>query len=163
SRHRTPGTAPPAPHPRHSTSGTAPTMGFVSGHLAAPAPRAAPQRWARGAVAALLAPSESMMRRIALAGLVASNVIILTGAAVRLSDCGLGCSAGPQCTRHSLTAGSDHGAALVHQWVEFGNRLAGIGIFIVAILVSVAAWQFRSAPGAPRRRDLVWLAAAQPG
>ncbi|HEY1918278.1 MAG TPA: COX15/CtaA family protein [Streptosporangiaceae bacterium] len=140
----------------------------MSGHLAAPAPPtapappAAPLRWARAAARALLAPSPADMRRISVAGLACSIAIIMTGAAVRLSESGLGCSDWPQCTSRSLTAGTDTGGALVHQWVEFGNRLAGIAVFIVAIVVSVAAWQFRAAPGAPRRKDLVWLAAAQP-
>jgi heme a synthase len=49
----------------------------------------------------------------------------------------------------------------VHRWVEFGNRLVTVAIFVVAAGVFVAAWQFRQA--GHRRRDLVWLAAAQPG
>jgi cytochrome c oxidase assembly protein subunit 15 len=46
--------------------------------------------------------------------------------------------------------------------VEFGNRLVTAAIFVVAVGVSVAAWQFRGEDG-KRRRDLLWLAAAQPG
>jgi cytochrome c oxidase assembly protein subunit 15 len=44
------------------------------------------------------------MRRIALAGVISSTVIIVTGAAVRLSKSGLGCPDWPQCTRSSLVA-----------------------------------------------------------
>ncbi|MGH3276865.1 MAG: COX15/CtaA family protein, partial [Streptosporangiaceae bacterium] len=50
-----------------------------------------------------------------------------------------------------------------HRWIEFGNRLVTIAIFVISVLVSVAAWRFRGGAGGGRRRDLVWLAAAQPG
>jgi heme a synthase len=46
--------------------------------------------------------------------------------------------------------------------VEFGNRLVTVAIFVVAIGVFVTAWRFRGADSR-RRRDLIWLAAAQPG
>ena len=44
------------------------------------------------------------MRRIALAGVLASLAIIPTGAAVRLSQSGLGCTDWPKCTAASLVA-----------------------------------------------------------
>jgi cytochrome c oxidase assembly protein subunit 15 len=111
----------------------------------------------------VLAPSPAAMRRMALAGVLASVAIILTGAAVRLSQSGLGCPDWPQCTASSLAASGVHGDPLIHRWVEFGNRLVTVAIFVVAVLVSVAAWQFRAGPDGGRRRDLVWLAVAQPG
>jgi len=103
------------------------------------------------------------MRRIALAGVLASVGIILTGAGVRLSASGLGCPTWPRCTAHSLVASGVSGDPLIHRWVEFGNRLVTDAIFLVAVIVSIAAWRFRSGPDHRRRRDLVWLAAAQPG
>jgi cytochrome c oxidase assembly protein subunit 15 len=111
----------------------------------------------------VLDPSPVIMRRIALAGVLASAAIILTGAAVRLSQSGLGCPDWPQCTARSLVAGGDSGDSLIHRWIEFGNRLVTVAIFIIAVIVSVAAWRFRPGPDGKRRRDLVWLAAAQPG
>jgi len=108
----------------------------------------------------LLRPSPLGMRRVALAGVVASVAIIPTGAAVRLSQSGLGCTNWPKCTAASLVASGATGDPLIHRWVEFGNRLVTAAIFIVAVVVLVAAWRFR--PGGRRRRDLVWLAAAQP-
>jgi len=111
----------------------------------------------------VLAPSPAVMRRIALAGVAASAAIILTGAAVRLSQSGLGCPTWPQCTGHSLVASGDTGDSLIHRWVEFGNRLVTLAIFVISVIVSVAAWRFRDGLGGGRRRDLVWLAAAQPG
>jgi heme A synthase len=129
---------------------------------------AGPQRWgpglrARQLAGIVLAPSPAAMRRIALAGIAASVAIILTGAAVRLSQSGLGCPDWPRCTARDLLAGGDTGQPLLHRWIEFGNRLVTIAIFAIAVLVSVAAWQYRPAAGGGRRPDLVWLAAAQPG
>ena len=112
--------------------------------------------------APVLAPSAVSMRRIALAGVAASAGIIMTGAAVRLSQSGLGCPDWPACTAHSIAASGATGDSLIHRWVEFGNRLVTAAIFIVAIGVFIAAWRFRAA-GGQRRRDLLWLAAAQPG
>jgi cytochrome c oxidase assembly protein subunit 15 len=103
------------------------------------------------------------MRRIALAGVIASALIIPSGAAVRLSESGLGCTNWPKCTAGSLVAAHATGDTLAHRWVEFGNRLVTTVIFAVAVAVFVAAWRFRADASAPsRRRDLVWLAAAQP-
>jgi cytochrome c oxidase assembly protein subunit 15 len=49
---------------------------------------------------------------------------------------------------------------MFHTWIEFGNRTLTGAVLVVAVVVLIAAWQFR--PGGGRRRDLVWLAAAQP-
>lgn len=110
----------------------------------------------------LLAPSPTVLRRWALAGVIASALIILTGAAVRLSQSGLGCPDWPACTQHSLGAAGTTGDPLIHRWIEFGNRLVTVTIFVVAIGVIIATWQYRG-PDGKRRRDLLWLAAAQPG
>jgi heme a synthase len=99
------------------------------------------------------------MRRIALAGVLASAGIILTGAAVRLSESGLGCADWPACTSTSV---APTGGNLIHSWIEFGNRLVTVAIFAVAVVVCVAAWRFREPGSNSRRRDLVWLASAQP-
>jgi len=121
---------------------------------------AAPQWWWRFLSGALLAPSTIALRRWAGAGLVTSILIVLTGAGVRLSQSGLGCTNWPDCTATSLVASGATGDSLVHRWVEFGNRLVTVAIFIVAIGLFIAAWRYRDSVG--RRRDLVWLAAAQP-
>jgi heme a synthase len=117
-------------------------------------------QWRRLLADSLLAPSATALRRWALAGLVTSILIILTGAAVRLSQSGLGCTNWPNCTATSLVATGTTGDSLVHRWVEFGNRLVTVAIFVVAIGLVIAAWQYRG--DTARRRDLVWLAAAQP-
>ena len=90
----------------------------------------------------------------------ASAAIIWTGGAVRLSQSGLGCTTWPKCTSASLVASGATGDPLIHRWVEFGNRLITGAIFVIALAVLVAAWQYRD--GGRRRRDLVWLASAQP-
>ncbi|HUC59971.1 MAG TPA: COX15/CtaA family protein [Streptosporangiaceae bacterium] len=108
----------------------------------------------------IVRPTSLVMRRIALAGVVTSALIIWTGGAVRLSESGLGCTTWPKCTSASLVAAGVTGDPLMHRWIEFGNRLATGAIEIVAVLVFIAAWQYRE--GGRRRRDLVWLAAAQP-
>ncbi len=101
------------------------------------------------------------MRRIALAGVLAAVGIMLTGAGVRLSQSGLGCPDWPRCTATSLVAGGTSGDSLIHRWVEFGNRLVGVAIFVAAVAVWIAAWRYRP-DGGGRRRDLVWLATVQP-
>jgi heme A synthase len=112
------------------------------------------------AAGAVLDPSPAVMRRLALAGVICTAGIIATGAAVRLSESGLGCPDWPECTRSSLVAAHSPGDPMVHTWIEFGNRLVTVVITLIAVVVFVAAWRFR--PGGRRRRDLVWLAAAQP-
>ena len=109
----------------------------------------------------VLAPSPAAMRRLAVAGIVASAGIILTGAGVRLSQSGLGCPDWPRCTASSIVAGGATGDPLIHRWIEFGNRLVTVAIFVIAIGVWAAAWRYRP-DGRGRRRDLVWLASAQP-
>jgi len=74
---------------------------------------------------------------------------IVTGAAVRLSDSGLGCPDWPTCSQHRLTP-----QLSLHPDIEFGNRLVVVVLCIATALVLVAARR-RS----PRRRDLVWLSA----
>src|SRR5262249_55693330 len=60
----------------------------------------------------------------------------------------------------SIVASGATGDPLVHRWVEFGNRLVTVAIFVIAIVVWAAAWRYR--PDGRRRADLVWLASAQP-
>ena len=116
-----------------------------------------PRRWAD----AVLAPSPTSMRRLALAGVVASAAIVVTGAGVRLSESGLGCPDWPRCTATSIVANGVTGDPLIHRWIEFGNRLVTVAIFVVAVAVFTAAWRYRP-DGSGRRKDLVWLASAQP-
>ena len=116
----------------------------------------------RGLTRSLITPSAVALRRWALAGVLASVAIIATGAAVRLSQSGLGCPDWPACTAHSIGATGATGQTLVHRWIEFGNRLVTAAILIIAAGVSVAAWRFRPDGTGRPRRDLLLLALAQP-
>jgi cytochrome c oxidase assembly protein subunit 15 len=135
-------------------------MVSVSAPLTAPKTPAT-RPWPRLLAGALLAPTAASLRRWALGGVITSALIILTGAAVRLSQSGLGCPDWPRCTNASLGAADATGDPLIHRWIEFGNRLVTIAIFVIAVGVFIAAWQYRG-PDGRRRRELVWLAAAQP-
>jgi cytochrome c oxidase assembly protein subunit 15 len=88
-------------------------------------------------------------RVVALVALVAMVLIVVTGAAVRLTGSGLGCSSWPGCEPGHFVAPLGY-----HHWVEFGNRIVSGFVVVVALLTVVAAW-LRT----PRRRDLTWLSA----
>jgi cytochrome c oxidase assembly protein subunit 15 len=70
-----------------------------------------------------------------------------TGAAVRLSDSGLGCPDWPTCSQHHLTP-----ALRLHPMVEFGNRVVVFVLVVGCITTYVASFLRR-----PGRRDLHWL------
>ncbi|WP_079166726.1 COX15/CtaA family protein [Streptomyces oceani] len=71
-------------------------------------------------VAARWTPTQRTLRRATFTALAASVLIIVTGAAVRLTGSGLGCETWPKCGDDSLVATSEMG---VHGAIEFGNRL----------------------------------------
>jgi heme a synthase len=85
--------------------------------------------------------------RLTLVALVSLMAIVVTGAAVRLTASGLGCSDWPGCTQDRFVPEAD-----LHGWVEFGNRLV-TGVVSVAVVLAVLGSWWR----VPRRRDLVWL------
>lgn len=90
-------------------------------------------------------------RRITLLTLVALGFIVVTGAAVRLTGSGLGCSDWPTCEQGRLAPAQITDAPAM---IEFVNRLI-TGVVSVAVVLAVVGALRR----APRRRDLVWLAA----
>ncbi len=95
-------------------------------------------------------PRRVTVQRFAIATLVANIVIVTTGAAVRLTDSGLGCPSWPRCTDASMTP---HGALGVHGAIEFGNRMLTFVLAVVAITTWVVVLRLR-----PARRDLRVLA-----
>lgn len=92
--------------------------------------------------------SPSTYHRVTLVALVLLGAIIVTGAAVRLTGSGLGCSDWPNCEQGRLIAPLE-----LHPMVEFVNRLF-TGLVSVAVILAVLGALLR----APRRRDLTWLA-----
>ncbi|WP_189871792.1 COX15/CtaA family protein [Streptomyces bluensis] len=98
-------------------------------------------------------PAPSTVQRAALAALVMSVVIVVTGGAVRLTGSGLGCPTWPKCTEDSLTATSAMG---VHGAIEFGNRM------LTYVLCAAVGWAIVAARSQkPWRRSLTRLGWAQ--
>ena len=79
---------------------------------------------------------------LALAQVGALWLIIGTGAAVRLTDSGLGCRDWPGCE-----AGHPLPAKNAHAFVEFGNRLVGGVTIAVTLLAWLAARRTHGLPG----------------
>jgi heme a synthase len=98
-----------------------------------------------------LAVNEDQFRKATYVALAALTLIVFTGAAVRLSDSGLGCPTWPRCYGHVYPP------VALHPLIEFGNRaISGlVGIATVAVFVL-------SFTRKPFRRDLAWLAASLP-
>jgi heme a synthase len=92
-------------------------------------------------------------RRLAIASLVMVVLIVVTGAAVRLTGSGLGCADWPDCSAGHLTP-----PLQFHSLVEFGNRMVTVVLTVVVILTVLAAFRRR-----PYRRDLMWLSAGLVG
>ncbi|HWH33805.1 MAG TPA: COX15/CtaA family protein [Acidimicrobiales bacterium] len=99
---------------------------------------------------ALPSVSPAAYRRITLFAVVALAFIILTGAAVRLTGSGLGCTDWPTCEEGRLAPSQITDAPAM---IEFVNRLI-TGVVSAAVILAVAGALRRR----PRRRDLVWLA-----
>jgi cytochrome c oxidase assembly protein subunit 15 len=98
-----------------------------------------------------LAVTPTQYRRVAYLTLASLTLIVLTGAAVRLTDSGLGCANWPKCGGTPLPPLSSHAL------IEFGNRAVSglVGVITVAALVLARTRR-------PFRRDLFWLALLLP-
>jgi heme a synthase len=90
--------------------------------------------------------NRSRYRTVTIGALIALAVIIVTGAAVRLTNSGLGCDDWPHCNSERLIDMSS-----THAAIEQGNRL-----FTGVVVVAVAAAVLGSYRQRPRRRDLIW-------
>lgn len=82
-----------------------------------------------------------------MAALVLLVAIVVTGAGVRLTGSGLGCTDWPRCTETTFTPSTN-----LHAKIEFYNRMI-TGLVSVAVILAVLG----SVRRAPRRRDLIWL------
>ncbi|MFF8988700.1 heme A synthase [Streptomyces sp. NPDC014983] len=98
-------------------------------------------------------PEPRTVQRAALAALVMSVVIVVTGGAVRLTSSGLGCPTWPECTDGSLTPTQ---ALNYHSAIEFGNRM------LTYVLCAAVGWAIIAARSEkPHRRSLTRLGWAQ--
>jgi heme a synthase len=77
--------------------------------------------------------SAAQFLRLALASVAALWLIVVTGAAVRLTDSGLGCRHWPGCEKGHPLPAKDY-----HAYIEFGNRVIG-GVTIVVVLLTALA------------------------
>ena len=91
--------------------------------------------------------SAVVFHRLAVVSAVLLGLIVVSGAAVRLTGSGLGCPTWPRCTDTSLVAPASY-----HALVEFINRVV---TFVVGVFVGLVA--VASLLRVERRRDLSWL------
>jgi heme a synthase len=98
-----------------------------------------------------LAVTPQQYRRVANWTLVSLTLIVLTGAAVRLTGSGLGCPDWPKCGGNALPPLSTHAL------IEFGNRTLSGLVGVMTVIAAVLAFTRR-----PFRRDLAWLAVSLP-
>ena len=99
-------------------------------------------------------PSLRTQRLVALAVVLTQGGIAVTGAIVRVTASGLGCPTWPQCFPGSFTPVPHAEVAVVHQVVEFGNRMITFLVVLTAALAVLAVTRAR------RRREVLiyaWL------
>ncbi len=77
----------------------------------------------------LLSPGTALAHRTATAVCWVLGLVVVTGAAVRLTGSGLGCPTWPTCTADSLSSG-----LTFHGLIEFGNRVISAGVFLAGIV-----------------------------
>jgi cytochrome c oxidase assembly protein subunit 15 len=93
------------------------------------------------------------LRRVANLMVITQSAIVITGASVRLTGSGLGCSTWPECTPGSYTPSPDQPEAPLHAWIEFGNRLLTFVLFLNALVLMISILR--------NRKELFGLGAIQ--
>lgn len=102
-------------------------------------------------VDAKIAPK--FLRRVANLMVITQSAIVITGASVRLTGSGLGCSTWPECTPGSYTPSPDQPEAPLHARIEFGNRLLTFVLFLNALVLMISILR--------NRKELFGLGAIQ--
>ncbi|WP_443415937.1 COX15/CtaA family protein [Brachybacterium tyrofermentans] len=87
-------------------------------------------------LAARMSVERRSLRLAALAALIASILIVATGATVRVTGSGLGCETWPYCTSDTLTPTREMG---LHGAIEFGNRLLTVVLCVIVGWLIIAA------------------------
>ncbi len=103
------------------------------------------------------APNRTTQLVVAIANLVVQIGIMVSGSVVRVTGSGLGCPTWPTCTASSLVPVADPYNGQFHQWVEFGNRMFGIAVGVISVLVFLTALIAK-----PLRRRYLVLALMMP-
>jgi cytochrome c oxidase assembly protein subunit 15 len=93
--------------------------------------------------------SAARFLQLAVASAVTLWLIVVTGAAVRLTDSGLGCRHWPGCERGHPLPAKDY-----HAYIEFGNRLVGGVTIALVLLTALAASRPPALPRGARRLAL---------
>ena len=102
-------------------------------------------------------PSLRVQLLIALGVVLTQAGIAVTGAIVRVTASGLGCPTWPQCFPGSFTPIGVSEVAVLHQAVEFGNRMLTGVVTIFAAAIVLAVTRVR------RRREVILFAWLMPG
>ncbi|MFD4438815.1 heme A synthase [Nocardia sp. NPDC058519] len=110
-----------------------------------------------GLVDRLPLPSLRVQRLIAIAVILSQAGISVTGAIVRVTASGLGCPTWPQCFPGSFTPIGVSEVPVLHQTVEFGNRLLTFVVTLCAALIVLAVVRAR------RRKEVLVYAWLMPG
>jgi cytochrome c oxidase assembly protein subunit 15 len=97
--------------------------------------------------------SPTRFLQLTLISLGALWLIVLTGAAVRVTDSGLGCRHWPGCEAGHPLPAKDY-----HAFIEFGNRALGGVVIALVLLTAVASFFTPSLPLGGRRLALAVLA-----
>ncbi|QCB52770.1 heme A synthase [Rhodococcus sp. PAMC28707] len=101
-------------------------------------------------------PTLRVQKIVAFIVILTQGGIAVTGAIVRVTASGLGCPTWPQCFPGSFTPVGVSEVPVLHQAVEFGNRLLTFAVVLVAALIVLAVTRAR------RRREVILFAWLMP-
>ncbi|WP_354562572.1 MULTISPECIES: heme A synthase [unclassified Rhodococcus (in: high G+C Gram-positive bacteria)] len=101
-------------------------------------------------------PTLRVQKIVAFIVILTQGGIAVTGAIVRVTASGLGCPTWPQCFPGSFTPVGVSEVPVLHQAVEFGNRLLTFAVVFVAALIVLAVTRAR------RRREVILFAWLMP-
>ena len=94
--------------------------------------------------------SPPVFRWFGFAAFLSMILIVISGAAVRLTGSGLGCPDWPTCFHGKIS-----GSMSIHPFIEYANRMVTVILVILTAVTFIASMMRR-----PRRTDLIWLSAS---